>query len=120
MSQEADRIALRFASQDGPQKRASVAQEGNAMSTVHSMTAEERTSFLEAQIAKLMEDNAKLRSAKQGKLTLKVSKAGGVSVYGMGKWPVTLYKGQWQRLLASAGEIEAFIEANEDLLSVKE
>lgn len=75
---------------------------------------------LQAQVAKLMAENAKLRVARQGKLTLKVSKLGAVSLYGMGKWPVTLYKGQWERVIEHVAEIKAFLEANDDLLSVKE
>ena len=50
--------------------------------------------------------------SKQGKLTLKVSEKGALSVYGMGRWPVTLYKSQWQRLLAAVPQIEAFLEAH--------
>ena len=73
-----------------------------------------------ARIAELEAANAKLRAGRQSKLTLKVSKAGAVSVYGMGKWPVTLYSQQWTRLLDSAEDIRSFIEANADLLSVKE
>ena len=52
-------------------------------------------------------------------LTLKVSEKGAVSVYGMGKWPVTLYGEQWMRLLKHSAEISAFIEANASLLSTK-
>jgi len=73
-----------------------------------------------ARIAELEAANAKLRAGRQSKLTLKVSKAGAVSVYGMGRWPVTLYSQQWTRLLDSCEDIRAFIEANADLLSVKE
>ncbi len=57
---------------------------------------------------------------KQRKLTIKVSEKGAVSVYGMGKWPVTLYAGQWERLLENAQEIRDYIEANRGLLAVKE
>lgn len=64
---------------------------------------------------------SKMQAArKPGKFMLKVGKAGGVSVYGMGRWPVTLYRSQWERLLDSAEEIRAFIEANADLLTSKE
>lgn len=77
-------------------------------------------SDLIAQIEALTIANAKLKAAKQGKLTLRVSEKGAVSAYGMGKWPVTLYRGQWERLLASKDEILAFIEINADSLSVKD
>lgn len=75
---------------------------------------------LQAQIDRLMAENAKLKAARGGKLTIRVSKAGAVSIYGMGKWPVTLYRGQMERLLNAKEEILGFIEANADLLSVKD
>lgn len=77
------------------------------------MTAEERIAQLEAQIARM-------RAAGKGKLTLKVSKQGAVSVYGMGRWPVTLYSQQWERLLDNQEQIKAFIVDNRAELSVKE
>ena len=55
-----------------------------------------------------------------GKPWLKVSEKGAVSVYGMGRFPVTLYKEQWLRLLAIADEIKAFITANDERLKSKE
>lgn len=69
-----------------------------------------------------------LQKAGQRKLTLKVTarKAdgsgtdGAISLYGMGKFPVTLYAAQWERILASAEEIEAFIAANAAIISRKE
>jgi hypothetical protein len=53
------------------------------------------------------------------KLTLKVSDKGALSVYGLGRFPVTLYRGQWERLLGAQAEITAFIEANAATLTVK-
>ena len=53
------------------------------------------------------------------KLSMKVSDKGGLSVYGLGRFPVTLYRGQWERLLGAQAEITAFIEANADRLTVK-
>lgn len=58
-------------------------------------------------------------AAKSGKVTLKVSGKGAVSAYGMGQFPVTLYKEQWLRLLAEAEMIKAFIEANDKLMATK-
>jgi len=49
-----------------------------------------------------------------------VSEKGGLSVYGMGRFPVTLYKEQWLKLLGLADEIRAFIAANESQLKAKE
>jgi len=54
---------------------------------------------------------------KQGKITLKVSAKGGVSVYGMGRWPTTLYASQWETLLDMGDDIRAFIAANKGQLS---
>ena len=53
------------------------------------------------------------------KLSMKVSDKGALSVYGLGRFPVTLYRGQWERLLSASTEISAFIEANADRLTVK-
>lgn len=75
---------------------------------------------LQAQIEALRAENAKLKAAKNGKLSLKVSDKGAVSVYGMGRFPVTLYRGQWERLIANVDQIKAFIEANSAQLTVKE
>lgn len=62
---------------------------------------------------------AQMQVAGQRKLTLKVSPKGAVALYGLGQFPVTLYKGQWERLLGEIEHIKAFIVANESLLSVK-
>ena len=52
-------------------------------------------------------------------LSMKVSEKGALSVYGLGRFPVTLYRGQWERLIAAAGQIKTFISANSALLAVK-
>jgi hypothetical protein len=52
-------------------------------------------------------------------LTIKVSEKGGVSVYGLGRFPVTLYKDQWTKLLDVADDIRAFIRSNEASLKTK-
>jgi hypothetical protein len=57
--------------------------------------------------------------AAKGTLTFKVSEKGALSIYGMGRFPVSLYREQWERLLAQKDAILAFIEANADRLSVK-
>ncbi len=58
-------------------------------------------------------------SKKPGTLTLRVSPKGGISVYGLGRFPVTLYREQWTRLLEKAEEIRSFITANADKLTSK-
>ena len=62
---------------------------------------------------------SQLKAAKASKLALKVSDKGAVSLYGMGRFPVTLYRGQWERLLNAKDELVAFIEANSASLTVK-
>lgn len=81
------------------------------------MTQAEQT--LRDEIAKLKAENAKLNKARAVNLNLKVSEKGALSVYGLGRFPVTLYKEQWLKLLALVDEIKAFIDAHSDVLKVK-
>ena len=60
------------------------------------------------------------RVSAQRKLTCKVSEKGAVSVYGLGRWPVTLYSGQMARLLDEADTIRAFMADNADRLATKD
>jgi hypothetical protein len=75
---------------------------------------------MKAELERLRAENAQLKNKKAAGLTLKVSEKGAVSLYGMGRFPVTLYKEQWLRILASAPEIEAFIHENDSKLKTKE
>lgn len=77
------------------------------------------TAEMTAMIERIKELEAKLAKKNTGRMTLKVSAKGAVSVYGMGKFPVTLYGEQWERLLGFGDEIKAFIEANKPALKVK-
>lgn len=61
-----------------------------------------------------------LLAAAKAKVSLKVSEKGALSVYGLGRFPVTLYAGQWERLLALAPDITRFIAANQATLTRKE
>jgi hypothetical protein len=64
---------------------------------------------------------AKLEAAKASrKITMKVSDKGALSVYGLGRFPVTLYQSQWERLLGEKEAIQGFIRANQDTLSQKD
>jgi hypothetical protein len=75
---------------------------------------------LEALRAQNAQLQAQLANANKPKaITIKVSEKGAVSVYGLGRWPVTLYRSQMERLVAAAPQISAFIEANTHLLAVK-
>jgi hypothetical protein len=60
------------------------------------------------------------RLAKRGSISFKVSEKGGVSVYGLGRFPVTLYLEQWEMLLSNAEELREFIEANKAKLKTKD
>lgn len=62
---------------------------------------------------------ATMAKANERKITCKVTEKGGVSVYGLGRFPVTLYGSQWDKLLASSKDIAAFLDANRALLSTK-
>jgi hypothetical protein len=57
---------------------------------------------------------------RSGDLTFKVGEKGGVSVYGLGRFPVTLYYEQWNRLLGAGDEIRKFLEENKSKLKLKE
>jgi len=78
------------------------------------------TEDLQSELERLRAENESLKKAGRGKLAMKVSEKGALSVYGMGRFPVTLYKEQWLRLLTMAEEIKAFIAANEASLKSKE
>jgi hypothetical protein len=56
----------------------------------------------------------------RGQMSLKVSEKGALSVYGLGRFPVTLYREQWEKLLGMTDEIRSFIEQNDHLLKKKE
>jgi len=75
---------------------------------------------LKAELERLRAENERLKKSGQSKLAMKVSEKGALSVYGMGRFPVTLYKEQWLKLLAMSEDIKNFIEANNDSLKSKE
>jgi hypothetical protein len=75
---------------------------------------------LEAQIAELKAENAKLSAKKAKSMSMKIGTKGGLSVYGLGRFPVTLYKSQWNKLLSIVPDIKQFIDDNADKLKDKE
>ena len=78
---------------------------------------------IEAKLARLEAENQALKQQverKPGDLRLKVSEKGGLSIYGLGRFPVTLYKEQWTRLLDYADEIREFLKANDQQLKAKQ
>ena len=75
---------------------------------------------LKAELERLRNENAVLKKGAAAGVTMKVSEKGALSIYGMGRFPVTLYKEQWLKLLAMSDDIRAFIAANEGQLKKKE
>lgn len=75
---------------------------------------------LQAEIERLRAENEALKQKRNTSVSMKVSEKGAVSVYGLGRFPVTLYQEQWIKLLALADEIKTFIEENRSKLKVKE
>ena len=74
---------------------------------------------LKAELERLKAENDRLKSERGRSVSLKVSEKGGVSVYGLGRFPVTLYKEQWTKLLAMADDIRAFIKDHDAELKAK-
>ncbi len=72
-----------------------------------------------AELRRLREENERLKQQHTRGLNIKVSEKGGVSVYGLGRFPVTLYKEQWVRLLDFGDQIRKFIEENDARLKTK-
>ena len=75
---------------------------------------------LKAELERLKSENAALKARGSKGVSMKVSEKGGVSVYGLGRFPVTLYMEQWLKLLDLAEELRAFIKENEARLKKKE
>jgi hypothetical protein len=75
---------------------------------------------VKAELERLRKENAALKKGASTGIRMKVSEKGAVSIYGMGRFPVTLYKEQWVKLLDMADDIRAFITANESQLKAKE
>jgi hypothetical protein len=72
-----------------------------------------------AELERLRAENARLKNRGSKGVSMKVSEKGGVSIYGLGRFPVTLYKEQWEKLLDMAEDIRNFIEENKGKLKIK-
>ena len=75
---------------------------------------------MKSELERLKAENESLKSRNSKGISLKVSEKGGVSVYGMGRFPITFYQEQWIKLLDMADDIRAFIKENEPKLKKKE
>ena len=75
---------------------------------------------LKAEVERLKAENARLKQGGPRGTSIKVSEKGGVSVYGLGRFPVTLYQEQWNKLLDMTDELRTFIRDHQGQLKVKE
>ena len=75
---------------------------------------------MKAEIERLRAENEKLKKPARGQMSLKVSEKGALSVYGLGRFPVTLYREQWEKLLDMSDQIREFIQENDGALKKKE
>ncbi len=75
---------------------------------------------LKAEIERLRAENESLKRPARGQLSLRVSEKGALSVYGLGRFPVTLYREQWEKLLGMTDQIREFIAAHDADLKKKE
>ena len=76
---------------------------------------------MQAEIERLRAENEALKKpATRGQLSLRVSEKGALSVYGLGRFPVTLYREQWEKLLGLADDSRRFIQENDSVLKKKE
>jgi hypothetical protein len=80
----------------------------------------EQDQDLKAELERLRSENAALKKGAATGITMKVSDKGALSIYGMGRFPVTLYKEQWLKLMDMSDQIRAFIAANDSKLKTKE
>jgi hypothetical protein len=74
---------------------------------------------IKAELERLREENSRLKQRGSKGVSMKVSEKGGLSVYGLGRFPVTLYKEQWAKLLDMADDIRGFIQENAGKLKTK-
>ncbi|HKU42884.1 MAG TPA: hypothetical protein VJR89_32215 [Polyangiales bacterium] len=74
---------------------------------------------MKAELERLRAENSRLKQRGSRGVSMKVSEKGGVSIYGLGRFPVTLYKEQWEKLLDMADDIRGFISENAGKLKTK-
>jgi hypothetical protein len=74
---------------------------------------------MKAELERLRAENSRLKQRGSRGVSMKVSEKGGVSIYGLGRFPVTLYKEQWEKLLDMADDIRTFIQENAGKLKIK-
>ena len=82
-------------------------------------TREPSVEEMQAELERLRAENERLKTSGRRGTSMKVSEKGGLSVYGLGRFPVTLYPEQWEKLLSMSDEIRAFINDNRASLKWK-
>jgi hypothetical protein len=75
---------------------------------------------MKEELERLRNENAALKKGTAKGISMKVSEKGGLSIYGLGRFPVTLYKEQWKKLLEISDDIRAFLAAHDAELKTKE
>jgi hypothetical protein len=91
---------------------------GCGITELKTMPTEEE---MQAEIAKLKAENEALKKpVARGQMSMKVSEKGALSVYGLGRFPVTLYREQWEKLLGMSDQIRQFIQDHDEQLKKKE
>jgi hypothetical protein len=75
---------------------------------------------MRAELERLRKENESLKKSASRGVSLKVSEKGGLSVYGLGRFPITLYKEQWTKLLGLSDEIRAFLKEHDAELKTKQ
>jgi hypothetical protein len=75
---------------------------------------------MKQELERLRAENSALKQTSAKGLSMKISEKGGLSIYGLGRFPVTLYKEQWKKLLDLKDDILAFLAANDAQLNTKE
>jgi hypothetical protein len=75
---------------------------------------------MRAELERLRKENESLKKSASKGVSFKVSEKGGLSVYGLGRFPITLYKEQWTKLLALSDEIRDFLREHDAELKAKQ
>ena len=103
--------------EENDEENFSLSRPGVVSLKLTTMSSEEE---LKAEVERLRAEVETLKRPARGQMSLKVSEKGALSVYGLGRFPVTLYREQWEKLLGLADSIRQFIQENDRLLKKKE
>jgi uncharacterized Zn finger protein len=113
-------VALQQGGTEPPPQANRVPQAAVPRPAAHEEQARSAEELLQVELAQLRAENAALKARIPHSIFLKVSKKGGMSIYGLSRFPITLYQEQWQRVLDMADEIRAFLRTHQAELARKE